>query len=162
MMDAPKGPGARLGRWQVRRRRSGGSGAEAPPIEFDAPVKRFAQRTILDGLSFSVPVGTVVGLLGPNGAGQSTAMRVLVGLRAARDTRDAAAVKLTARVETRDVPVIAIGHPVIGQLFSPHLGCRVFADSPSRSATATGSPATPRSRQTAATCGRSSSSLACS
>ena len=44
-------------------------------------------------------------------------------------TRDAAAVKLAARVERRDVPVIAIGHPMIGELFSPHLGCRVFAGS---------------------------------
>jgi DNA-binding SARP family transcriptional activator/ABC-type oligopeptide transport system substrate-binding subunit len=43
--------------------------------------------------------------------------------------RDTAAVKLAARLETRDVPVIAIGRPVIGQLFSPHVGCRIFPGS---------------------------------
>ena len=53
----------------------------APPIEFDGLVKRFGRRTVLDGLTFSVPAGSVVGLLGPNGAGKSTAMRVLLGLQ---------------------------------------------------------------------------------
>ena len=55
--------------------------AAAPPIEFDGLVKRFGKRTVLDGLSFHVPAGSVVGLLGPNGAGKSTAMRVLLGLQ---------------------------------------------------------------------------------
>jgi len=31
----------------------------------------------LDGVSFQVPQGTVLGLLGPNGAGKTTAVRVL-------------------------------------------------------------------------------------
>ena len=56
-------------------------GADAPPIEFDGLVKRFGERTVLNGLSFTVPKGTIVGLLGPNGAGKSTAMRVLLGLQ---------------------------------------------------------------------------------
>jgi ABC-type oligopeptide transport system substrate-binding subunit len=43
--------------------------------------------------------------------------------------RDAAGARLAARLEARDVPVIAIGHPVIGQLFSPRIGCRVFPGS---------------------------------
>jgi ABC-2 type transport system ATP-binding protein len=34
----------------------------------------------LDGLSFSVPAGTVFGLLGPNGAGKSTTVKVLTTL----------------------------------------------------------------------------------
>lgn len=57
--------------------------ASAAPIEFDGVVKRFGKRTVLDGLSFTVPEGSVVGLLGPNGAGKSTAMRVLLGLQKA-------------------------------------------------------------------------------
>ena len=62
-----------------------GPGADAPPIEFDGLVKRFGRRTVLNGLSFTVPAGTVVGLLGPNGAGKSTAMRVLLGLQRPTD-----------------------------------------------------------------------------
>ncbi len=34
----------------------------------------------LDGVSFSVPAGTVLGLLGPNGAGKTTAVRILTTL----------------------------------------------------------------------------------
>jgi len=39
--------------------------------------KRFGSVVALDGVSFSVPTGSVLGLLGPNGAGKTTAVRVL-------------------------------------------------------------------------------------
>jgi len=39
--------------------------------------KRFGSVVALDGVSFSVPTGTVLGLLGPNGAGKTTSVRVL-------------------------------------------------------------------------------------
>ena len=35
----------------------------------------------LDGLSLSVPAGTIFALLGPNGAGKSTTVRILTTLR---------------------------------------------------------------------------------
>jgi ABC-2 type transport system ATP-binding protein len=43
-------------------------------------VKRYGDVTALDGLSLSVPQGTVLGLLGPNGAGKTTTVRVLTTL----------------------------------------------------------------------------------
>src|SRR5258706_2850848 len=43
-------------------------------------MKRFGDRTVIDGLSFSVPVGQVCALLGPNGAGKTTTMHMLLGL----------------------------------------------------------------------------------
>ena len=46
----------------------------------DGLVKRFGDVTALDGVSFDVPVGKVLGLLGPNGAGKTTAVRVLTTL----------------------------------------------------------------------------------
>src|SRR6516165_2703419 len=42
-------------------------------------VKRFGSLTAVDGISFSVERGEVVGFLGPNGAGKSTAMKIISG-----------------------------------------------------------------------------------
>jgi ABC-2 type transport system ATP-binding protein len=42
--------------------------------------KRYGAETALDGVSLSIPSGTVYGFLGPNGAGKTTTMRVLTGL----------------------------------------------------------------------------------
>ncbi len=39
-------------------------------------------RTVLEGLTFDVPAGTVTGLLGPSGCGKSTLMRAVVGTQA--------------------------------------------------------------------------------
>lgn len=43
-------------------------------------VKRFRQRTVVDGVSLDVHRGEVVGLLGPNGAGKTTTLKVISGL----------------------------------------------------------------------------------
>ncbi len=42
--------------------------------------KSFGTVEALKGVSFDVPVGTVLGLLGPNGAGKTTAVRILTTL----------------------------------------------------------------------------------
>jgi ABC-2 type transport system ATP-binding protein len=46
-------------------------------IEVSNLTKRYAGRTAVSGISFSVARGEIVGLLGPNGAGKSTTMRIL-------------------------------------------------------------------------------------
>src|SRR5579863_1694184 len=46
-------------------------------IEVTDLTKRYTGRTAVDGISFTVARGEIVGLLGPNGAGKSTTMRIL-------------------------------------------------------------------------------------
>ncbi len=43
-------------------------------------VKRFARRTVVNGVSIEVDPGEVIGLLGPNGAGKTTTFRMICGL----------------------------------------------------------------------------------
>jgi ABC-2 type transport system ATP-binding protein len=49
-------------------------------IEVDSLTKRYGGTTAVDGLSFTVDKGSVVGLLGANGSGKTTTMRMLLGL----------------------------------------------------------------------------------
>lgn len=51
-----------------------------PAIEAVDLVKRFGDFVAVDGVSFVVPEGTVLGLLGPNGAGKTTTVRMMTTL----------------------------------------------------------------------------------
>lgn len=46
-------------------------------IEFTDVIFRYEERTILDGISFTVPAGKTVAVVGPSGAGKSTISRIL-------------------------------------------------------------------------------------
>src|SRR5881396_70845 len=46
-------------------------------IEVENLTKRYAGHTAIQGLTFTVGRGEIVGFLGPNGAGKSTTMRIL-------------------------------------------------------------------------------------
>jgi ABC-2 type transport system ATP-binding protein len=48
-------------------------------IELVNVIKKFAGRTAVDDLSFTVPRGEIFGLLGHNGAGKSTAIGMMLG-----------------------------------------------------------------------------------
>lgn len=48
-------------------------------IEVQNLTKSFGTLKAVDGISFSVPQGQVLGFLGPNGAGKSTTMKMLTG-----------------------------------------------------------------------------------
>jgi ABC-2 type transport system ATP-binding protein len=48
-------------------------------IKIDNLVKAFGAKRAVDGISFGVERGEVLGFLGPNGAGKSTTMRMITG-----------------------------------------------------------------------------------
>jgi len=49
-------------------------------IETYSLSKHFGQRKAVDGLTISIPAGTIAGFVGPNGAGKTTTIRLLLGL----------------------------------------------------------------------------------
>ena len=52
----------------------------APAITTNGLSKRFGQRKAVDGLTITIPSGTIAGFVGPNGAGKTTTIRMLLGL----------------------------------------------------------------------------------
>jgi len=48
-------------------------------IQVSSLIKRFGRHAAVDGISFEVGSGEVVGFLGPNGAGKTTTIRMLTG-----------------------------------------------------------------------------------
>jgi len=54
-------------------------------IEVHDLTKSYGPRLAVDGISFSVPRGEILGFLGPNGAGKSTTMRILTGYLSATE-----------------------------------------------------------------------------
>src|SRR5262249_10827016 len=75
----------------TRRAASTGRGGVRPParggalnfahgafmIEVENLTKRYGRHTAVDGVSFRVHKGEILGFLGPNGAGKTTTMRIL-------------------------------------------------------------------------------------
>lgn len=57
-----------------------GSASGAFAIETHGLSKHFGKLIAVDGLTISVPAGTIAGFIGPNGAGKTTTLRLLLGL----------------------------------------------------------------------------------
>jgi lipopolysaccharide export system ATP-binding protein len=51
-----------------------------PVLSVQGLIKSFGARRVVDGVSFEVDRGEIVGLLGPNGAGKTTSFRMTCGL----------------------------------------------------------------------------------
>jgi ABC-2 type transport system ATP-binding protein len=51
-----------------------------PVLKLDSVTKRFGSREAVQGISFDVRPGEVVGLIGPNGSGKSTTLKMIAGL----------------------------------------------------------------------------------
>ncbi len=52
----------------------------APALKVSSLTKRFGDFTAVNGVSFEIKPGEILGLLGPNGAGKTTTIQMLLGL----------------------------------------------------------------------------------
>src|SRR5262249_44966507 len=52
----------------------------ASMVSLNQLTKRFGSQTAVDGISFEIPPGQIVGFLGPNGAGKTTTLKMLTGM----------------------------------------------------------------------------------
>ncbi|MFI7615021.1 alpha/beta fold hydrolase [Nonomuraea terrae] len=89
------------------------------PLEISGLTKAYRNGELaVDGLSFRVEKGQVLGLLGPNGAGKTTTMRMMMGLIQPDDGE----VRIFGERVTPGAPVLSrLGSFVEGPGFLPHL-----------------------------------------
>ncbi|OIK00986.1 ABC transporter [Streptomyces sp. MUSC 14] len=73
--------------------------------------KSYGDRTVLDGIDFRVPAGTVFSLLGPNGAGKTTAVNILSTLISA----DAGQARIAGHDLTAEAQSVRAAIGVTGQ-----------------------------------------------
>ncbi|GLK66662.1 energy-dependent translational throttle protein EttA [Hansschlegelia plantiphila] len=64
-------------------------------VEFDHLSKGFADKLLIEDLTFKLPPGGIVGVIGPNGAGKTTLFRMITG----QDTPDAGDIKVGETVQ---------------------------------------------------------------
>jgi ATPase subunit of ABC transporter with duplicated ATPase domains len=48
-------------------------------VDADDVTKAYGDRLLIEGMTFSLPPGGIVGVIGPNGAGKTTLLRMIVG-----------------------------------------------------------------------------------
>ncbi|TMR23667.1 alpha/beta fold hydrolase [Nonomuraea turkmeniaca] len=97
-------------------------GGKPVPLEIRGLTKAYRNGELaVDGLSFRVEQGQVLGLLGPNGAGKTTTMRMMMGLIRPDDGE----IRIFGDRVTPGAPVLSrLGSFVEGPGFLPHLSGR--------------------------------------
>ncbi|HEY5248636.1 MAG TPA: alpha/beta fold hydrolase, partial [Dermatophilaceae bacterium] len=114
--------GALVAAFRARRRRRVDADLAGVPVAIEDLVKEYGDGyRAVDGVSFRVERGQVVGLLGPNGAGKTTVLRVLMGLIRPTSGR----VRVFGELIEAGAPVLSrIGSFIEGPGLLPHLSGR--------------------------------------
>ncbi|WP_019639910.1 ABC transporter ATP-binding protein [Paenibacillus fonticola] len=88
-------------------------------LEVNDVTKQIKGRTIIDGISFSIPKGEVCGFLGPNGSGKTTMIRMLTGLLA--PTKGRIAINGIDMKKNRTEAALKMGAIVESPIFFPYM-----------------------------------------
>ena len=74
-------------------------------IEADSVTKAYAENILVEGMTFSLPPGGIIGVIGPNGAGKTTLFRMIIGQEKpdSGEIRIGDTVKLAYVDQSRDV-----------------------------------------------------------
>lgn len=91
-------------------------------IRTDSLTKRFGRQLAVNGVSLSVPRGSVFGFLGPNGSGKTTTIRMLLGL--AEATSGSVTVLGHPIPQELELALPRVGALVEGPAFYPYLSGR--------------------------------------
>jgi ABC-2 type transport system ATP-binding protein len=86
-----------------------------PAVELTGLVKRYGERTAVDGLSLTVQRGEILALLGPNGAGKTTTIEICEGFR----STDAGTVRVLGLDPVRDAAQL---RPRVGVMLQEGVG----------------------------------------
>lgn len=93
-------------------------------LEVTGLVKRYGDKTALDGIELAIAAGEMVALLGPNGAGKSTLMQLLTGLF----VPDQGRIRVLGHDMQTDAPRALAGLGVVFQQFALDLDLSVRAN----------------------------------
>ncbi|HLV59119.1 MAG TPA: ABC transporter ATP-binding protein [Natronosporangium sp.] len=91
--------------------------ARVRDLEVDGLRKRFGGHVAVDGVSFTVPAGTLLGLIGPNGSGKTTTLNLVNGVH----RPDAGAVRVGGVDLTGRRPATLVRHGVTRTFQTPHV-----------------------------------------
>jgi ABC-2 type transport system ATP-binding protein len=113
-----------------------------PMIEIKGLVKTYGAKRAVDGISFSVRRGDILGFLGPNGAGKSTTMKMITGFlrptagTATVDGFDVVAnpVEVKRRIGYLPESAPAYGEMTVQEFLSFIAECRGFKDAKAKHA----------------------------
>lgn len=97
-------------------------GSDAPRLQIRNLTRFLGGRTVVDGLSLTVPAGHVTCLLGPSGCGKSTSLRMIAGV----DRQDRGEILVNGQVLSDGSTHVPAEHRQIGLMFQdfalfPHL-----------------------------------------